>query len=205
MAVKNKRPTAEIVFDDEKRREFVTGFRRRRNERRQKARKKIAEQVRSDKIAARKERAEHMKEIRSIGVGAGIDDGSSDEDDNDDDDAPQETLLESNTYEFQGGLATAVVTTLLDEPEVGLPTPPVALLGGGAARRKGDSEPKPKLLSRRIPLDVPLANAIPGYKPPQSAVKKKKKKPKKRAGSRDKASGKAAGGPTGKPPRKRKR
>ena len=51
-----KRAPRVITWDDDARKEFITGFRKRKNERRQHARQKIAEEVRQNKedVAAMK-------------------------------------------------------------------------------------------------------------------------------------------------------
>ena len=89
MGKKHKnRSGKEIVFDENARKEFLTGFRKRKNERRQHARQKIAEEVRREKLAERQERREHMREIRGYGQ-ISDDDGSADDDDDQDDASKQ--------------------------------------------------------------------------------------------------------------------
>ena len=77
----NKPHRKEIVFDENARRDFITGFRKRKNERRQQARQRIAEEVRLEKVKERQENREFMKQQRSVGTGV------ADDDDDDDDDA----------------------------------------------------------------------------------------------------------------------
>ena len=66
---KAKKPKggAVITFDESARKQFLTGFRKRKNERRQHARQKIAEQVRNEKIEERKERRQATKATRRAG------------------------------------------------------------------------------------------------------------------------------------------
>ena len=64
-----KTSAKEIVFDEDKRRDFLTGFRKRKNERRQFARNKIAEEVRKERLEERKERREFKKTLRGGAAG----------------------------------------------------------------------------------------------------------------------------------------
>ena len=51
----------EATFDDDKRKEWVTGYRKRKNGRRKQAAKEIEERARKERIAARKERRDAEK------------------------------------------------------------------------------------------------------------------------------------------------
>ena len=63
---------AVLVFDEKARKEFITGFHKRKVERRQKARQRIAEEVRQEKIQERKEKREQLKGLRGIGLGEAL-------------------------------------------------------------------------------------------------------------------------------------
>ena len=148
-----KRAPRVITWDDDARKEFITGFRKRKNERRQHARQKIAEAVRQEKIEMRREQREAFRSMNSVGIGVSDDDD--DGDGGDDDDAP--AVAEVATYAFQDTLTTTVVAPMNfgdDEPEVEDERPP---------EERGEAAPKPK--PKVFKLNQPLATAIPGYKP----------------------------------------
>ena len=147
-----KRAPRVITWDDDARKEFITGFRKRKNERRQHARQKIAEEVRQEKIEMRREQREAFRSMNSVGIGVSDDD---DDGDGGDDDAPADA--EVATYAFQDTLTTTVVAPMNfgdDEPEVEDERPP---------EERGEAAPKPK--PKVFKLNQPLATAIPGYKP----------------------------------------
>ena len=149
---KAKKPKggAVITFDESARKQFLTGFRKRKNERRQHARQKIAEQVRNEKIEERKERRQATKAATNMHV---LDEA----DDDDDDDEPENA--EVNTYQFGDSLATTVVESLLPEDE----EEDLARASFSRSGEKGDAEPKPK--AKKFNLKQSLATAIPGFKP----------------------------------------
>ena len=156
-----------IVFDEAARRDFLTGFRKRKNERKQLARQKIAAKVRKEKIEERQERREAKKANNSVGLGDGqpTDSKPSLE--------AAAAAAEVSTYHFQDTLTTTVVEPLLDDDP-----PVVEAVEEAAARSRGEGAPKPK--ARKFNLNVPLATAIPGYVPPkQRSGGPKKKKEKK--------------------------
>ena len=62
-ARKGKGPV--ISFDEGARKQFLTGFRKRKNERRQHARQKIAEQVRNEKIEARNQLENYVYSMKN--------------------------------------------------------------------------------------------------------------------------------------------
>ena len=64
----------EATFDDDKRKEWVTGYRKRKNGRRKQAAKDIEERARKERIAARKER----RDAEKIALGLFDDDGGGD-------------------------------------------------------------------------------------------------------------------------------
>ena len=107
---KSKPKGAVISFDEEARKSFLTGFRKRKNDRRQYARQKIAEQVRQEKLSARQERRTMQKQALASAVSEDEEDGS---------DAEPEGA-EVSTYASASGdaLVTTVVEALLpDEDE----------------------------------------------------------------------------------------
>jgi len=59
------------VFDEAARKDFITGFHKRKTERKQLARQKIAERVRQEKLEARKEKREWLKSQHGVGLGDG--------------------------------------------------------------------------------------------------------------------------------------
>ena len=97
-----------ITFDPAARKDFITGFHKRKTERRKKAQTKAEERARREKLEARKEKREYLKQQRSVGAGEAI----VDDEDHDGDDAASGTALEKETFNFQGMLATATVTSL---------------------------------------------------------------------------------------------
>ena len=72
---KSKPKGAVISFDEEARKSFLTGFRKRKNDRRQYARQKIAEQVRQEKLSARQERRTMQKQALASAVSEDEEDG----------------------------------------------------------------------------------------------------------------------------------
>ena len=73
---KSKPKGAVISFNEEARKSFLTGFRKRKNDRRQYARQKIAEQVRQEKLSARQERRTMQKQALASAVSEDEEDGS---------------------------------------------------------------------------------------------------------------------------------
>jgi len=177
---------AALVFDPSARKDFITGFHKRKVERKQKARQRISAGVRTDKLEQRKEKREQLKALRSgeamVGAGGNSLTGAAPDGrevkvegparkpvagDDDDPDA------ERATYDFEGMVATTVVSSLEPEPE---PEPPRRR----PADQRGLSAPRPK--EKKFNLDVPLMTAIPGYKIPGGKKLPKSKKEKKRTG-----------------------
>jgi hypothetical protein len=133
--------------------------------------------VRREKISERKEKREFMHSQRNGGPAAEDDTGSGSDDDVDDDgdESDAEDGCERTSYRDGDTLTTTVVSSLLSDP----PAP----LGGSEdahAKPRGatgaSSQAKPK---KKFNLALPLATAIPGYKPPEG-LQKKRKKAKKR-------------------------
>ena len=146
-AKKSKTKGAVISFDEDARKSFLTGFRKRKNDRRQYARQKIAEQVRQEKLTARQERRVMQKEALA---------GASDDEEGSD---AEPEGAEVSTYASGDALVTTVVEALLpdeDEKE----EEEDAKLG----RVGGPSYTAPKKM-KKFNLSQPLSQAVPGYKP----------------------------------------
>ena len=62
----NKVNQKSISFDESARKDFLTGFRKRKNERRQFARNKIAQEVRQEKLKDRQDKREADRSARGI-------------------------------------------------------------------------------------------------------------------------------------------
>lgn len=158
-----KTSAKEIVFDEDKRRDFLTGFRKRKNERRQFARNKIAEEVRKERLEERKERREFKKTLR--GGAAGAAEEAEEANGNDSGDSDDEGD-ERTTYQDGDTLTTTVVSSLLGDDEMQLQQPP---------ERK--PAPAPKAAARpqkKFNLSKSLTEAIPGYVAPSGLQKKRK-------------------------------
>jgi hypothetical protein len=146
---KSKTKGAVISFDEDARKTFLTGFRKRKNDRRQYARQKIAEQVRQEKLTARQERREAQKEAL-----AGADSDGSDSDGSD----AEPEGAEVSTYASGDALVTTVVEALLpDEDEKEEEDEKLGRVGG-------PSYTAPKKI-KKFNLSQPLSQAVPGYKP----------------------------------------
>ena len=52
-APRNKKTKTSIVFDADARKEFLTGFRKRKNERRRKAKEQLERELKEEKVKAR--------------------------------------------------------------------------------------------------------------------------------------------------------
>ena len=172
----------EIVFDAGKRRDFVTGFRKRKNERKQIARRRIAEEVRQDKIQAREEKRDVLKATHGVGMSDNAADPDPDDDDNDDgdDDENPESVL--STFIFQDTITTTCVTPIDDSPSE---PPAAAPVAGDRTERKttaSTSALPPK--KKKFDLNLPLATAIPGFKNPKGLKKARKMKKVKRVVSK---------------------
>ena len=101
----------EIVFDENARREFITGFRKRKKERRQIARQKIAEEVRQEKLKERQEHRDFMKQQKSVGTGVEVADDNDAVDNVDDE--PESANAELTSFLLGDTLTTTVVEPLL--------------------------------------------------------------------------------------------
>ena len=146
---KSKSKGAVISFDEDKRKTFLTGFRKRKNDRRQYARQKIAEQVRQEKLSARQERRVMQKKVLA---------GAESEDEDGSDAEPEGA--EVSTYASASGdaLVTTVVEALLpDEEEKEEEDEKQWRVGG-------PSYTAPKK-TKKFNLSQPLSMAVPGYKP----------------------------------------
>ena len=152
---KSKPKGAVISFDEKARKSFLTGFRKRKNDRRQYARQKIAEQVRQEKLSARQERRTMQKQALASAVSEDEEDGS---------DAEPEGA-EVSTYASASGdaLVTTVVEALLpDEDEKEEEDEKQWRVGG-------PSYTAPKK-TKKFNLSQPLSLAVPGYKPKAPAL-----------------------------------
>ena len=106
-AGKAKKGLPTITFDDAKRTEFITGFHKRKNERRQHARRRIEREVKADKLQERQEKRDAIKEIHGRGVDeddevSGCGSGSDEEGEG----------AEVASYIFQDTVTTTSVTPL---------------------------------------------------------------------------------------------
>ena len=183
----------EIVFDENARREFITGFRKRKKERRQFARHKIAEEVRQEKLKERQEHRDFMKQQKSVGTGVEVaadDDSAADSAD----DEAEPANAELTSFLLGDTLTTTVVEPLLSneadevaiEPQPSKRAPPA----GRDASARNESTKRRK----KFDLSVPLTVAIPGYKAPEGIKKKQKLKKgsaKRAASKKDKARARA--------------
>ena len=169
---RKKHAGKEILFDETARREFITGFRKRKRERQQHARQKIAQEVRREKLEERQERREHLREIRGYAQAGGSDE------DSDGSDEPENA--ERSSYIIGDTLTTTVVSSLLNEPVEQRAADSSSGANTATARAGRPSQPQQQQIkAKKFNLNVPLATAIPGYKPP-SGLKKARKKPKKK-------------------------
>jgi len=195
---------ATLVFDASARKDFITGFHKRKVERRQQARQRIAGEVRQEKLEARREKREQLKALRGIGLGeaaVGAAGGSLGGDRNrghgakvagpapkpgSASAAAENDNAERATYEFEGMVATTVVSSLEPEPEPEQPRRP------RPDGQRGSSTPRPK--GKKFNLDMPLATAIPGYKNPAGKTPKRKKEKKRKGpiGKKEKAKNRAS-------------
>ncbi|KAL1521395.1 hypothetical protein AB1Y20_021060 [Prymnesium parvum] len=99
-------------------------------------------------------------------MGDGIDEHESD----DDDAAPEGSVLHS--FIFQDTLTTTVVTPIGETAE-----PPLKPATEAPARESGSrAAPVVKVVKKKFDLNLPLQNAIPGYKPPVNKALRKKRK-----------------------------
>ena len=190
--------TKEIVFDAAKRRDFVTGFRKRKNERKQVARQRIAEEVRQEKLREREEKRELLRTNRAVGTSGfadEVEEGAQPEDQDDEDKIAPGSVL--STFIFQDTLTTTCVTSL-DEgvSEEQRPTAPAV---DGPKQTRGASGYTAPQKKKKFDLNLPLQNAIPGYKPTINKGAKKRKKSgdgkKRLVSKKEKAKNRAAARP----------
>ena len=186
----NKVNQKSISFDESARKDFLTGFRKRKNERRQFARNKIAQEVRQEKLKDRQDKREADRSARGIRdddvIAEEADGEYSDVADDDEQEVPNAEL---NAFLTGDTLTTTVVTPLLDDPA----PPPPASAAGDAPKTSKTAQQKPK--PKKFNLSVSITNAIPGYQLPShmKGSKKKKKKLKSAVSKKDKASKRAQG------------
>lgn len=181
----NKVNQKTITFDEGARKDFITGFHKRRNERRQLARNKVAKQVRQERLESRAEKRVLDQERRGFDLGAGDDEDDGDEADQDE---PEAATAELQSFLTGGSLTTTVVTPLLDEPE-----PAAAKSAAPKMDQRNAGTSTQQVKSKKFNLSVPLVNAIPGYQLPAhfKGIKKQKKKKKVATSKKDKARARA--------------
>jgi ribosomal RNA-processing protein 17 len=104
-----------IVFDESARKSYVTGFKKRKDERREQARKENEEKARKAKIEARKERRQAMQ----YALSGGIVNRTADEDEDEEPAAEPEKMqpLFKKRTVFQNTLTTTTVTALHDSSD----------------------------------------------------------------------------------------
>lgn len=183
----------EIVFDENARREFITGFRKRKKERRQIARQKIAEEVRQEKLKERQEHRDFMKQQKSVGTGVEVADDNDAVDNVDDE--PESANAELTSFLLGDTLTTTVVEPLLSNAadEGAIEPQPAKRAAPPAGRDAGAHGQLPKR-RKKFDLSVPLSVAIPGYKAPEGIRKKQKLKKgnaRRAASKKDKAKARA--------------
>jgi ribosomal RNA-processing protein 17 len=203
MKMKIKKPrsgTKTITFDEDARKDFLTGFSKRKKERAQHARRKIAVEVRAEKLKDREMRREERKERLGI-----MDDELEEEEEEEDDgeEEGEDPNAEQNSYIVGDTLTTTVVESLLEDPEEdSVAAPSLAkkqdrISWMGSKRGSGDSssksgkalisaDAKEKLMQKKFDLSKPLASVIPGYKAPVGLKKKKKVKKRKTLSKKEK-------------------
>lgn len=201
---------ATLVFDPKARLDYITGFHRRKMERRQKARQKLAEEVRQDKLQVRREKRDQTKHLHGIGdvgkeavgsaagsSGGGV--GSSGGVGSKGSvqgcavrPAPSAASVKAAAAakaaerEAEGERATyefdgMVSTTVVSSLEPE-PEPDRAARPSRPVGQRGLSAPQPK--KKMFRLDVPLTSAIPGYKGGPQKMNGPKKSKKKKEGGR---------------------
>ena len=178
MRIKRSR-TKEIVFDEDARRTYLTGFRKRKNERRQFARNKLAEEVRKERLEERKERRQFKQEqVQGVGSSAADEDAADTDEEEEEEPDSDEEDAERTDYQIGDTVTTTVVSSLLcDGGEMEL----------NKAPRQSSSTPhagRPKKEPKKFNLSKPLADVIPGYKAPVGLKKAKKKKKKSKVVSK---------------------
>mmetsp|Transcript_784 Transcript_784/g.1784 ORF Transcript_784/g.1784 Transcript_784/m.1784 type:complete len:222 (-) Transcript_784:2643-3308(-) len=106
---KQRTKGAEVTFDPEQHREFITGFRKRKQQRRSKALREIQEKERKQRLQDRAERRAKLKEDLGLDDKWGVHDSSSEDDKEDADANPSDVKV----YEGKG-VMTTVTTVALD-------------------------------------------------------------------------------------------
>lgn len=109
-----------IVFDESARKSYVTGFKKRKDERREQARKENEEKARKAKIEARKERRQAMQYALSGGIvnrtADEEDEAEAEEDEAVAEPEPSKPFSKKRTI-FQNTLTTTTVTALHDSSD----------------------------------------------------------------------------------------
>ena len=194
-----------IVFDEDARKSFLTGFRKRKQERRQVARQKLAIEVRNEKLSERAERREVQR--KAVGLVDAAQAAAAPEDDDDDESENEEA--ECNSFVIGDTLTTTVVESLLEDPDgedgnvnaiAEKPSskkrrrldPQEQAAHGSSVRTEGaagggrDDDFKARIKKKKFDLSQPLSSIIPGYKAPAGLKKRKKVKKRKVASKKDK-------------------
>lgn len=201
MKSKVKKPragTKTISFDEDVRKEFLTGFSKRKKERAQHARRKIAIEVRAEKLKDREMRREERME--RLGIMDEDEDKEEEPEEGEEEEEMEDPNAEQNSYIVGDTLTTTVVESLLDDPEEDSVAAPslaksqdrLSWMGkssnssrvdGGSSSKSSNAvvswETKEKLMQKKFDLSKPLASIIPGYKAPVGLKKKKKVKKRK--------------------------
>ncbi|GLC63467.1 hypothetical protein PLESTF_000039300 [Pleodorina starrii] len=110
---KLKQKDVEVVFDVKDYKDYVTGFRKRKQQRRQDAMKQIKDKQRLERNQQRSEKRTELKERLGLGDDYGV--GSSSDDGEEDDAAarPQSVTV----YQGEGGMTTTVTTMALQSSD----------------------------------------------------------------------------------------
>jgi ribosomal RNA-processing protein 17 len=175
-----------IVFDESARKSYVTGFKKRKDERREQARKENEEKARKAKIEARKERRQAMQ----YALSGGIVNRTADEDEDEEPAAEPEKMqpLFKKRTVFQNTLTTTTVTALHDSSDATFLTHTAESSEALAAR----------LAVRKAQQNAKRASALDKGKRQRGSRGKGPSKPKGNGGSRpSKSKGVAKGGSKG--------
>ncbi|KAG6556569.1 hypothetical protein Mapa_001510 [Marchantia paleacea] len=111
--------TSVVVFDDEARKEFLTGFRKRKNKRRLIAAEQNQIKERQKRLQDRKERRQALKEAKeeaSKGQGREEDGGADAEEEEDDESSEETTIGGTVTYDDRGTRTVVNITPI--NPEI---------------------------------------------------------------------------------------
>ena len=193
--------TKAIVFDETARKDFLTGFSKRKKERRQHARQKLAVEVRNEKLTERAERRDAKRKALGYEEDMSADVDGEVDTDTDDDDGGDKVETEQESFVIGDTLTMTTVESIMqdsnDDEADGVSqtkrTAQISWMGGstsgGAAASSGGSDDggfKQRVQQKKFDLSQPLASVIPGYKAPVGLKKKKKVKKRKLLSKKDK-------------------